>query len=207
MTAGKAEPWNIGGRYFEICSCDVTCPCNFLSAPSEGFCNVAFAFEVQTGAYGSVDLRGTKVVLVIQAPDHMMKGKWKAALYIDEGATPDQRRSLETIFSGKAGGHMEKLVSFVTDFAGVKHVPIQMTFDTDKRSVEIPGILSSTIEAIKGNDGGHMILENMPLTFWLPARVTAAKQAQFKFTDAPFGMVWDWQGKHGAYSGFDWAGS
>ena len=206
MEISKVQPWNIGGGYFEICSCDVTCPCNFLSAPSEGFCNVAFAFDVRNGAYGSVDLKGGRVVLVVQAPDHMMKGNWKAALYIDDATSPEQRRSLETIFCGQAGGHMEKLVGFVTDFAGVKYVPIKISSDVDKRVVAIPGILDSTIQAVKGNNGAHVILENMPLTFWLPERVTAAKQERFKFADKEFGLEWEWEGKHGAYTNFEWAG-
>lgn len=198
--------WNIGGNYFEICSCDVTCPCNFVSRPTEGLCNVAFAFDIQKGSYGETDLRGTRVVLVVSAPDHMMEGNWTAGLYINEDTTAEQRDALTQIYSGKAGGHMAKLVGFVTNFAGVKYVPIEIGVDKDKRSVEIPGILSSKIEAIEGNDGSHMTLENLPLTFWLPKRVTAAKQETFRMTDEDFGFVWNWGGKHGAYTEFDWTG-
>lgn len=206
MLHNKVKAWNISGSYFEICSCNVTCPCNFLSKPSEGFCNVAFAFDIQNGSHGDVDLKGLRVVLVVESPDHMMEGNWTAGVYIDERADEEQRKALTGIFSGTVGGHMEKLVKFVTKFAGVKFVPINIEENVDKRTVEIPGILSSTIQAIKGNDGGHVVLENMPLTFWLPERVKAAKQEKFSFKDPDMGFVWEWEGKHGAYSRFDWAG-
>ena len=56
---------------------------------------MAFAFDVRDGSYGKVDLRGSRVVLVVRAPDHMMKGNWKAALYIDETTSEEQRQCLE----------------------------------------------------------------------------------------------------------------
>jgi len=134
----------------------------------------------------------------------MMKGGWKAALYIDDGANEGQRKALENIFTGQAGGHMEKLVSFVTELLGVKFVPIKMSFNKNKRAVEIPDILDSEVTAVEGNDGSPVYLENLPLTFWLPRRVTQAKQERFKYKD--FGMEWGWEGKHAVYSDFDWSG-
>lgn len=206
METNRVQHWSIGGGYVEICSCDTTCPCNFLAEPSEGLCNVAFAFDVRNGSYGKIDLKGRRVVLVVRAPSHMMEGNWKAALYIDDAADNEQRQALEAIFCGKAGGHMQKLVGFVTEFAGVKYVPIKISSDVDRRFIEIPEILNATVQALKGNNGSHVILENMPLTFWLPDRVTAAKQERFKFADKDFGLEWEWEGKHGAYTNFEWAG-
>lgn len=199
-----SEAWNIGGGYFEICSCNVTCPCNFLSAPSEGFCEANFGWEIRQGSYGKVDLRGTKVVLIVRSKEHMMKGGWKAALYIDQGASEEQRKALETIFTGKAGGHMAKLVGFVSDFLGVKSVPMKMNFEKNRRGVEIPNILDSEVVAVEGNDGTPVYIENAPLPFWLPTRLTQAKQNKYKYKD--YGMEWNWTGKHGIYSNFEWAG-
>ncbi len=31
-----SEKWKLTGTYFEACSCDIACPCTFLSAPTTG---------------------------------------------------------------------------------------------------------------------------------------------------------------------------
>jgi len=35
--------WNITGKYFETCNCDVACPCVFTSPPTEGECKAIVA--------------------------------------------------------------------------------------------------------------------------------------------------------------------
>jgi hypothetical protein len=39
-----AEKWQARGTYFEACNCQVACPCNFTSAPTEGECKVVVAW-------------------------------------------------------------------------------------------------------------------------------------------------------------------
>ena len=50
-----AENWQVRGTYFEACNCAIACPCNFLSAPTEGECKVIVAWHVDEGQYGAVE--------------------------------------------------------------------------------------------------------------------------------------------------------
>ena len=104
-----AEAWQVRGTYFEACNCAVACPCNFLSAPTEGDCKVIVAWHVDEGRYGAVDLAGLNVALFGFSPGHMMQEKWKVALYTDERASQEQTQALATIFSGQGGGHLAAL--------------------------------------------------------------------------------------------------
>ena len=55
-----AEPapptWSIEGEYFENCNCAVVCPCGFsanapfTATPTEGVCDVTFAFHIDARA-------------------------------------------------------------------------------------------------------------------------------------------------------------
>ena len=51
------ESWHLKGEYFENCNCDVLCPCVIPGPPNdptEGHCDVGFAFHIQEGI---MDLR------------------------------------------------------------------------------------------------------------------------------------------------------
>ena len=64
MVEAPAPSWSIAGEYFENCNCAVVCPCLFstsaplTSSPTEGACEVAFAFHLERGAFGDVPLAG-----------------------------------------------------------------------------------------------------------------------------------------------------
>ena len=102
--------WKLEGDYFEGCNCDLTCPCTFTEDPDEGECYVTTAWHIQKGNYGNTILHGLDIVGMFNAPGNMLKGpKWKAALYIDEKASPEQNDALTRIYSGQAGGFLLRL--------------------------------------------------------------------------------------------------
>ena len=96
--------WKIAGSYFEVCNCDVACPCLFLSPPTSGDCTLLLAWHIDHGRFGQIDLDGLNAVLAVHSPGHMLEVKWKVALYIDERANQDRQDALTQIFSGQAGG-------------------------------------------------------------------------------------------------------
>src|SRR5439155_1387326 len=55
-------------------------------------------------AHGAVDLSDTAAALAIYTPGPMGDGNWTIGAYVDERARDDQRRALEQIFTGRAGG-------------------------------------------------------------------------------------------------------
>jgi hypothetical protein len=106
--------WNLTGRAIELCNCNVLCHCWLGPAkPDQGWCGGAFIFDIQQGRADGVDLAGKKVAFAAEWPGDFWSGNGKARLYIDESATPEQRRELEAIFSGKRGGLFEPLMAGV----------------------------------------------------------------------------------------------
>jgi hypothetical protein len=92
--SGKSAPssWKLEGDYFEGCNCDIVCPCVFFLDPDEGNCHVTCAWHIQKGNYGNTDLNNLNVVAMFNTSGNMFTGpKWKAALYIDERATQQQK--------------------------------------------------------------------------------------------------------------------
>jgi hypothetical protein len=194
--------WQLKGTYIESCSCDVACPCVFLSAPTQGECNALVAWHIDQGRHDQVKLDGLNIALAIHAPGHMAQTKWNAAVYVDDRATPEQETALVTIFGGQAGGHPAALASFVGNILGVKKVPVAFTQAGKNFTVQIANIAELTTEPIAGAGGADVQISGHPLCVAPGFAVTVSRSNNLKYTD--HGMSWDLTQKNAFFSPFEY---
>jgi hypothetical protein len=192
--------WNLSGTYFETCNCEAACPCVFTSPPTEGDCTVLVAWHIDKGKFGDVALDGLNVALAVHAPGHMMQTKWKAAAYFDDKASAAQNDALHAIFGGKAGGHPAMLASFIGEIVGAKNVPMKYKANGKQASLTIPGIAEAEIEALEGQGGKPITVDNHPLCIAPGTPATVGRSKHFTFSD--FGMDWKLSGRNGFLSDF-----
>lgn len=195
-----AESWKVNGTYFEACNCAAACPCVFLSAPTEGSCTVILAWHIDQGSFGNASLNGFNVALLAHTPGHMMQTKWKVALYLDERASADQQKALGGIFSGQAGGHLAAVAPLIGEVMGVKAVPIEYAATGKQRSLRIPKIAEADIEALEGQGGALVTIQNHPFTAVPGQPAVVATSKRLKISD--YGLSLDLNGKNGFYSAF-----
>ncbi|MBI4641587.1 MAG: DUF1326 domain-containing protein [Candidatus Tectomicrobia bacterium] len=200
-----ASQWTLKGDYFENCNCTVLCPCilDGKARPTEGHCDVALAFHIDEGRYGTVTLAGLNVVLIALTPGVMGEGNWTGAVYIDERASAEQREALSSIFTGTAGGPMQRWRSLITDHRGVKYAPITFKKEGKNRNVSIPQVINFSVEAVTGrNSDDAMWLTNTrhPVS----SQLALAKGVASIYED--HGMKWDNTGRNGHYAPFEWLG-
>ena len=73
--------WHFSGDYFENCNCSVVCPClvsksaPLTSRPTEGVCDVALIFHIESGSYDGTRLDGLNVALAVHTPGPMAARK------------------------------------------------------------------------------------------------------------------------------------
>src|SRR3989442_8263725 len=99
--------WQVGGQYYETCSCDYVCPClpgRMAVAPSKGSCTFAMAFHIDRGSYGTVPLDGLGFIVLGFTPEAMGKGNWSLGVIAHRRASPEQRDAITAIASGGGGG-------------------------------------------------------------------------------------------------------
>ena len=48
--------WRLDGDWFDVCKCDVPCPCEFARPPTYGDCDGVLVWHVREGVYGDVML-------------------------------------------------------------------------------------------------------------------------------------------------------
>ncbi len=195
--------WKIEGTYFETCNCESACPCVFLSKPSEGHCDALVAWHIDKGEYEGVSLDGLNVALAVHSPGHMAQVKWNVAVYLDERASAAQTDALTKIFAGQAGGHPSRLAAHVGKVLGVTSVPMRYSAHGRQRSLSIPGVAEAAIEAVEGQDGAEITIENHPLCIAPGEPAVAARSKRLEYRD--HGFNWEFSAKNGFYSPFRYA--
>jgi len=200
----KAETWSLKGQYFETCNCEAACPCVFLSPPTEGDCKLLASWHIEDGNYGDVGLQGLSVLLAVFSPGHMLKVKWKVALYLDERANQPQKDALTKIFAGQAGGTPAALAPFIGEVLGVKSVPMEFRVEGRKRSLTIPKIAQADVEGISGQDGSEVVINNPPFIAVPGVPVSVAKSRGVRYKD--YGLDWNFSERNSYYTSFRYVG-
>ena len=192
--------WKVSGSYFETCSCEVACPCIFLSPPTNGDCTALLAWHIDQGNCGDVKLDGLNAVLAVNSPGHMMEGKWKVALYVDGQANQSQQDALTQIFSGQAGGHLAALGPLIGEVLGAKAAPIEYHAEGKRRSMRVGEIAAAEIEGLSGQNDGDVTVASAPFAAVPGVSFVVAKSKQARFSD--YGLNWELSNKNGFFSPF-----
>jgi hypothetical protein len=180
--------FSVEGKYFEACSCEVSCPCIWLRPATEDACDVFFAWHITRGEKDGVDLSGLNAALAVHTQKQMTDGNWKVALYLDDTADAGQAEALGAIFSGQAGGHLGNLVPLIGEVAGVSSVPITFETSDGGRSVQVGDVLTMRVEQVIGMDGTNPAVITNPLLGAITQPVTQAKSVEVTYRDA-----WEFQ--------------
>jgi hypothetical protein len=71
----EAPQWRVKGDWFDVCKCDVPCPCEFAQPPSYGDCDGVLVWHVNEGTYGEVPLDGLSVLALGKFEGNIWSGK------------------------------------------------------------------------------------------------------------------------------------
>jgi hypothetical protein len=162
------------------------------------------AWHIDQGHFNDTSLNGLNTVLAVHSPGHMLQTKWKAALYLDERATQEQRDSLTKIFAGQAGGHLANVAACVGEVLGVKTVPIDYRAEGKSRSISIKGLADLEIKAVPGQNGADVTISAAPFCVVPGIPSVVAKSQHLSYRD--YGYHWELSDRNGFYSAFAYQG-
>ena len=154
MTTTAIPTWSLKGDWFDVCSCNIGCPCEFGQAPTDNKCQGVLAYRINEGNFGDTDLAGLNVIAIIRFEGNLWGGETKATvgLLVDDRANEAQLGGLQAIFGGAGGGWPGTFASLIGDFRGVEVVPIRMEIaeDLSSWSVEATGKVKASAVALTG---------------------------------------------------------
>jgi hypothetical protein len=142
--------WNLKGSYAETCSCELMCPCNltFTHGATYDYCRATLAFSIRDGEVDGVDVRGRRVVAIIDTPKVMTDGNWRLGMFVDDQATDEQFDKLVQVFGGQLGGPMAALAPLVGEVVGVERATIDIRDDGLLHSVRVGDVIDFEVEDI-----------------------------------------------------------
>jgi hypothetical protein len=204
--------WRLVGDWFDICSCDIPCPCEFAQAPTNNACEGMLAWHVREGHYGDVHLDGLNLLALAAFEGNVWAGEAKVrmGLFIDDRADGRQREALQTIFAGQGGGWPASFAALVGEFRGVEFVPIAFEASDDLAfwQAEIPGRVMGRAEALTGPTtppGQRVQMINPPGSEVGPGQVATWGRSVEVQTEG-FGFKWTGQNRSSKHIPFDWSG-
>ena len=204
--------WFARGDWFDVCSCDIPCPCEFAQPPTNNHCEGVLAYHIREGRYGEVPLDGLSVIMLGMFDGNIWTGEARltTGFFIDESADEAQREALQTIFSGRAGGHPEGFARLVEENRGIEFVPIrfEVADDLANWSAAIPGRIAASADALTGPTtppGERVQTINPPGNEVGIGGVATWGKATANRVEA-LGFQWEWSGQSSKHIPFDWAG-
>jgi hypothetical protein len=207
--------WHVAGDWFDVCRCDIPCPCEFAQAPTNNYCEGVLAWHIGEGHYGDVRLDGLNLIALESFEGNLWAGEAKVVmtgLFIDERADERQREALLMVFGGQAGGFMAELAKFVEEeeVRGIELVPIEFEVADDLAywRAEVPGKVLASAEALTGPttpEGQRVQLLNPPGSEVGLGQVATWGRATADRAEA-FGFKWAWDGQSSKHIPFEWSG-
>ena len=203
----EIKDWRIIGQWWDVCNCDIGCPCLFAVTPTNGFCEGVHGWVIREGYFGDVKLENLAAVTITRFEGHPLTNNREMGVVIDERADPEQRRALELIYSGNAGGRFAIWGDMTIRPLGIEFAPINISYADDDWFLEIPGKAVARGVPFRGNmvpEGQKSLIINQPRPETGPVYVTLGEGRELDV--AVLGMKFAWPNQSAKHMSFDLVG-
>ena len=205
--------WHSKGEWFDVCRCNVPCPCSWAQPPADDYCEGVLVWHIRDGHYGDVPLDGLNVVAISSFKGNIWEGTHsepKLGVVIDERADEGQRDALQMIFGGQAGGWPARFNEIIgPEMLGLEFAPIEVEIAPDQTSwrAVIPGLVRAAAKALSGptSEGGPPRMYNLPGSETGPGQIGTQGKVTEDEVNA-FAFKWNRAGKSSKHITFDWSG-
>ena len=86
--------YKLEGSLLEVCNCNILCPCWVGEDPDNGTCDSVMAWHFDKGDINGVDVSGLTLAALVHIPGNVLKGNWKAMVYMDACRCPGKMSGL-----------------------------------------------------------------------------------------------------------------
>jgi hypothetical protein len=203
--------WHAKGDWFDVCKCNIPCPCEFAQPPTFGDCEGILAWHIRDGSYGQVHLGGLNVLALGYFQGNIWAGaQVTMAIFIDQRADDKQREALQMVFGGQAGGWPGQFAKSVAEVRGIEFVPIEFSVADNLTTwrAAVPGRIEAVAEALGGPTtlpGQLVQTVNPPGSEVGPNAVATWATAKVDRVDAS-GFKWNRSGQSSKHIPFSWSG-
>ena len=145
--------YKLEGSLLEVCNCNILCPCWVGEDPDNGTCDSVMAWHFDKGDINGVDVSGLTLAALVHIPGNVLKGHWKAMVYMDDKATPQQEEAILNVYTGKLGGPVADLVKLIGEVVGVERAPITFDLKGIEGTIKVGQVAEAELVPYKGATG------------------------------------------------------
>lgn len=155
--------WQLKGQLIEACSCNMFCPCWFgvqeLMIMDRGWCQGAVTLRIDEGESDGVDVAGRTVTIGVHFPGPtLFDGNATARVFVDDGASDEQREALEAIAQGGIGGPMGNIAPLVSNWLPTETANITVDEGGETITIQVDGTGSVNSKLLRDPDGNAFTL-------------------------------------------------
>jgi len=184
----------------EACTCHSICPCWIGQDPDGGTCEGVIAWHFDKGAINNIDVSNLTIAIATFIPGNALSGNWRAAVYMDDKATPDQEKALLDTYTGKNGGPVADMAQLIGEVVSVERAPITFAVEKGKGHFRIGGAVEAEMEPFEGATGERTTLLDAAFSVIRNAPAYVGYAPKMKASCPTVGLNLDLQG-HSAVQG------
>jgi hypothetical protein len=145
--------------------------------------------------------------VITHIPGNVLKGNWRVAMIVDDGASPQQQEAIVNAFSGKLGGPLADLAGLVSEVIAVETAPIRFEVREGKGSLRVGSLVEADMEPYRGPQGQVTTLNESVFSTIPGAPAWVSKASTYKRNVSRFGLNdLDLSGQNAIQGAFRFAG-
>ena len=180
--------YHLEGKLLEVCDCNVLCPCWIGEDADNGTCEGVVSYQIDKGMIEGTDVSGLAIGLVAHIPSNIFNGNWKAAVFVDDRATPQQEEALLNLFSGKLGGPVGDMAKLVGEIVTVQRVPIKFEVVEGKGTLTIGSVVDAEMAPYKSPSGATTTLNESVFSTIPGSPAYVSKASHYRRNTSQYGL-------------------
>ena len=197
--------YDLEGTLLEVCTCNVLCPCWIGEDPDGGTCDGIVGYHVDRGTVDGVDVSGRSFVLLAHIPGNVLKGNWRAVVYVDDKASSQQKEALLNAFTGKLGGPLADQAQLIGEVVAVESAPIDFRVEKGKGTLKIGSVVDAEMAPYTGPTGQVTTLNESIFSTIQGSPAYVAKASKYRANVPQLGFDIDLQGHNAIQGSFRFA--
>jgi hypothetical protein len=181
-------PYTLEGQLLEVCTCNTLCPCWVGDDPDGGTCDGTLAWKINKGTVNGVDVSGLTLCVLAHIPGNILKGNWRAVVYVDDRASPKQKQALLDVWTGKLGGPVADLAQLVGEVVAIKDAKFTAEVVEGKGNLTVGDDIHAEMEPFLGAGGKATTLHNTVFTTIPGSPAYVCKSPRYRAKNKELGL-------------------
>jgi hypothetical protein len=180
--------YELEGTLLEVCNCNILCPCWVGEDPDNGTCDSVMAYHIDRGTVNGTDVSGRTIAMLAHIPGNVMNGNFKAVIYVDDGASDEQRQAVLDVWTGKLGGPVADVAALIGEVVSVESASITYEVHEGAGKLVIGDVSTCEMEPYRGPSGAVTTLNESIFSTIPGSPAWVSKASKYERNSSQFGL-------------------